>query len=228
MCDLRRATLFGVGLLQSIYIYAYESSTGSFVAGNLSINAPWSLPADTFASGTNSPDSVASFNITGYNISADTPSPQSASGWKLTAAVNNDVSLSTSTNSSVDKNAVFEATTLYIQARENMDMDTSWRMCVVVYPGVDNLNVNDTTIDGTCNGVLSSGCLQALSVAGASGTNGMDNAGNCGSFVLPGRCDGSLSATNMTAFGMCLQSSLFSLSWLANNIISIVLLTAAI
>lgn len=204
MCNLRLATLLAVGLSQSMYAYAYESNTGSSVAGNLSINAPWSLPADSFASGTNSPDSVASFNITGYNISADTPSPQSASGWELTAAVKNDVSLSTSTNSSVDKNSVFEATTLYLQAPNDMDMDTSWRMCAVVYPGVDNLNVNSTAIDGTCNGVLSSGCLQALSVAGASGTNGMDDAGNCGSFVLPGRCEGSLSTANVTAFGMCL------------------------
>lgn len=202
MNQLRRATILTACLWQSMSVYAYGSNIGSFVAGNLSIGAPWSLPADDFESSTKSPDSVASFNITGYNISANTPSPQSSSGWRLSAAVKNDVSLSTSTNSSVNKSSVFEATTLYIQAPTGMEMDSSWRMCAVVYPGVDNLNVGNTVVDGGCSGVFSSGCLQALSVAGTSGTNGMDDAGNCGSFVLPGRCEGSLSTANVTAFGM--------------------------
>lgn len=201
MCDLRRATILTAGFLYLMGVDSYESNTGSFVAGNLSIDAPWSLPADNFVSGTNSPDSVASFNITGYNISANTPSPQSASGWILSAAVKNDVSLSTSTNSSVNRSSFFEATTLYVQAPTAMNMDSSWRICAVIYPGVDNLDVSSSVVDGSCNGLLSGECLQALTVAGTSGSNGMDDAGNCGSFVLPGRCDGSLSMANVTAFG---------------------------
>lgn len=216
----RHVAVLLLSLTHSRSVLSYDVGTGSFVAGNLSINAPWSLPAKTFASDTSSPDFAAAFNVTGYNISANTPSPQSASGWRLSAAVKNDVPLSTSANSSVDKGSVFEATTLYIQAPTGMNMDTSWRICAVVYPGVNGLNTNGTTVDGSCNDVLNSGCLQALSIAGTSGYNGMDGGGNCGSFILPERCEGSIAAGNMTAFGMCPLWRLSPVSSVAINELS--------
>lgn len=228
MSTPRRINILAMAFSNLRGVFSYDSSAGSSVAGNLSDNAPWSLPADVFASSASSPDFSASFNITGYNISANAPSPQSVPGWKLTAAVKNDVSLSTSTNSSVDKSSVFEATTLFIQAPADMTMDTSWRMCAVVYPGVNGVNSNSTTVDGSCNGVLDSGCLQALNIAGTSGPNGMDGAGNCGSFVLPAGCEGSISGTNMTAFGAFLYlfySSRFLLLRQGNDQYSLALLT---
>lgn len=172
----------------SSYASAYDSSSGSIAYGDLSLAAPYGLPASKFKSSTNKPDEAATFNITGYDVSVDS-TPQSADGWKLEAAVTEGVSLSDATNSSVNKAQVFEATTLYIQAPDGMKMDASWKMCAVVYPGLASSVDSSTTIDGSCNGVLSTDCLQAMSVAaGGATSNGMDTSGNCTTYVLPSRC----------------------------------------
>ncbi|KAI3398752.1 hypothetical protein diail_8619 [Diaporthe ilicicola] len=170
------------------HVSAYDPSSGSVASGDLSLAAPYGLPASKFKSDTNKPDDAATFNITGYDVSTDS-APQSADGWKLEAAVKESVALSDATNSSVNKAQVFEATTLYIQAPSGTKMDPSWRMCAVVYPGLSNSVDASTTVDGTCNGVLSTDCLQALSVAaGGATSNGMDTNGNCTTYVLPSRC----------------------------------------
>lgn len=169
-------------------VSAYEPNSGSITSGDLSVAAPYGLPASKFESDTNKPDEAATFNITGYDVSTDS-TPQSVDGWKLEAAVKAGVSLSDATNSSVNKDQVFEATTLYIQAPNDMKMDSSWKMCAVVYPGLANSVDSATAVDGSCNGVLSTDCVQALSVAaGGANSNGMDTNGNCTNFVLPARC----------------------------------------
>lgn len=172
----------------SCYVSAYEPSSGSATSGDLSVTAPWGIPASKFESDTNKPDEAATFNITGYDVSADS-TPQSVDGWKLEAAVKGGVSLSDATNSSVNKDQVFEATTLYIQAPDNMKIDNSWKMCAVVYPGLASSVDSSTAVDGSCSDVLSTECVQALSVAaGGANSNGMDSNGNCTNFVLPARC----------------------------------------
>lgn len=170
------------------HVSAYDPNTGSVATGDLSEAAPYGLPASKFQSDTNKPDAAATFNITGYDVSADS-TPQSVGGWKLEAAVKSGVSLSDATNSSVNKDQVFEATTLFIQAPDNMKFADTWRMCAVVYPGLVN-NVDSTTaVDGSCSGILSTECVQALTVAaGGANSNGMDKNGNCTEFVLPARC----------------------------------------
>lgn len=172
----------------SCYVSAYDPNSGSIASGDLSVAAPYGLPASDFKSDTNKPDDAATFNITGYDLSADS-TPQSVDGWKLEAAVKGSVSLSDATNSSVNKDQVFQATTLYIQAPDNMKIDDTWKMCAVVYPGLANSVDSSTAIDGSCTGVLSTECVQALSVAaGGANSNGMDTNGNCTTFVLPARC----------------------------------------
>lgn len=174
---------------------AYDPGTGSAVAGNLSASAPWGIPPDKFESATQSPDASAAFNVTGYNVSSSAPSPQSAGGWVLAAGVKYDASLSDAADppSDNDDDNVYQATTLYVQAPEGMALDESWRVCAAVWPGVRSSSSSSdaVVVDGTCRGVLSTGCLQALSVAGASGTaGGMDAAGECASFALPEGCAG--------------------------------------
>lgn len=180
---------------------AYGPGTGSSVAGNLSAAAPWGIPPDKFASATKDADASASFNMTGYNVSSGAPSPQSAAGWKLTAHVKDDVSLSDAVPPSGGQ--VSEATTLYIEAPSQMSVDPSWRMCAVVYPGVASAVAPGTTVDGTCGSVLSSGCAQALQVSGLTGKAGMDSEGNCMNFALPSRCSGDFPAGtgNVSAVG---------------------------
>lgn len=185
-------------------VSAYDPSSGSIAAGDLSVAAPYGLPPSTFESDTNKPDEAATFNITGYDVSADS-TPQSVDGWKLEAAVKGGVSLSDATNSSVNKDQVFGATTLYIQAPDNMKMDDSWKMCAVVYPGLASSVDSSTVVDGSCSGVLSTECVQALSVAaGGANSNGMDSNGNCTNFVLPARCTDTFPSDSIrtTAIGM--------------------------
>lgn len=187
----------------SCHVSAYEPSSGSATSGDLSVAAPYGIPASKFESDTNKPDEAATFNITGYDVSADS-TPQSVDGWKLEAAVKGGVSLSDATNSSVNKDQVFEATTLYIQAPDNMKMDDSWKMCAVVYPGLASSVDSTTAVDGSCSNVLSTDCVQALSVAaGGANSNGMDSNGNCTNFVLPARCTESFPSDSVrtTAIG---------------------------
>lgn len=172
----------------SCYVSAYDPNTGSIASGDLSAAAPYGIPASKFESDTNKPDEAATFNITGYDVSADS-TPQSVDGWKLEAAVKAAVSLSDATNSTVNKDQVFEATTLYIQAPDGMKIADSWRMCAVVYPGLTNSVDSSTVVDGSCSGILSTECVQAITVAaGGANSNGMDKSGNCTEFVLPARC----------------------------------------
>lgn len=187
----------------SCYVSAYEPNSGSVTSGDLSVAAPYGIPASKFESDTNKPDEAATFNITGYDVSTDS-TPQSVDGWKLEAAVKGSVSLSDATNSSVNKDQVFEATTLYIQAPDNMKMDNSWKMCAVVYPGLASSVDSSTAVDGSCSNVLSTECVQALSVAaGGANSNGMDSNGNCTNFVLPARCTDSFPSDSIrtTAIG---------------------------
>lgn len=187
----------------SCHVSAYEPNSGSSTSGDLSAAAPFGLPPSKFESDTNKPDDAATFNITGYDVSTDS-TPQSVDGWKLEAAVKGSVSLSDTTNSSVNKDQVFEATTLYIQAPDDMKMDDSWKMCAVVYPGLASSVASSTAIDGSCSNVLSTECVQALSVAaGGANSNGMDSNGNCTNFVLPARCTDSFPSDSVrtTAIG---------------------------
>lgn len=193
-------------LLAALCLYppaaqAYSPNSGSAVAGDLAaIPGPYGIPSAKFQSATtsSSADASAAFNITGYNVSAAATgnSPVAVDGWKLAARLHVDVSLSDAApNSSSltddDRTSLkTEATTLYLEPPEGMTtMGSAWRICAVVYPGVAGAVANSTTVDGTCNGVLSTECIQALTAsAGSSGDTGMDNAGDCTSFELPSRC----------------------------------------
>lgn len=189
---------------------AYGPGSGSIAAGNLSLTAPWGLDPSKYQSLVSSPDASAAFNITGYNTSSTAPSPQSAQGWTLAARVKHDVSLSATTNSSLDKSQVFEATTLAVGAPPGVAVAEGWRLCAAVYPGTAAAVAADTVVDGGCANVLSEGCLQALGVA-ATGTGGWLGAdGECGAAALPGRCSGDFpSGTgNLSAVGECGRSLL--------------------
>lgn len=191
----------------SCYVSAYEPNSGSVTSGDLSVAAPYGIPASKFESDTNKPDEAATFNITGYDVSTDS-TPQSVDGWKLEAAVKGSVSLSDATNSSVNKDQVFAATTLYIQAPDNMKMDSSWKMCAVVYPGLASSVDSSTAVDGSCSNVLSTECVQALSVAaGGANSNGMDSNGNCTNFVLPARCTDSFPSDSIRTTAIAINQA---------------------
>lgn len=196
--------------------HAYAPDSGSAVAGDLSALAgPYGIPSDKFASATSSADASGAFSITGYNVSADTGnSPVAVAGWTLTARVTTDVSLADSDDSSVgDKSQKTEATTLSLEAPDDMTMGDQWRLCVVVYPGTASAVANSTSVDGTCNGVLSTECIQALTAsAGGSGDTGLDNSGNCTNFELPSRCtdafpDGSGNLSAISEFILFLSAA---------------------
>lgn len=64
-----------LALFSSLYLYlannahAYMPGNGSFVAGNLSVAAPYGIPPDEFESVTEAVFSSATFNMTGYSKS---------------------------------------------------------------------------------------------------------------------------------------------------------------
>lgn len=180
-------------LLLPILAAAYDPTTGSSAQGNLSLHAPYNLNPSTFDEATSSPDTSGAFNITGYNISSTTPTPQSTTGWKLTARVTYDVSLNSS--------SFFEATTLYLETPTGMTMDdNTWKICAVVFTGAQG---SGQTVDGTCNGVLSGSCFQALNVAGTGGSSGMDANGACGQFSVPEACAGDFPAGTGNVSAIC-------------------------
>lgn len=181
-------------LLAPTLATAYDPTTGSSAQGNLSIHAPYSLGPSDFADATQSADTSGAFNITGYNISSTTPTPQSITGWKLTAHVTYDVPLNSSSS-------FFEATTLYLEAPAGLTMDEDqWKICAVVFTGAQG---RSPSLDGTCNGALSGGCLQALSVAGTTASSPMSADGTCGQLSVPQACEGDFPAGtgNVSAFG---------------------------
>lgn len=195
------------GLAHHVCAYLPQEG-GSFVAGNLSVAAPYGIPPVEFGNVTaNNLDSLATFNITGYNVSVDdTTAPAVAPGWTISVGVTDDVSLINAANSSKFD---IEATTLFIEPPGgNITLDPSWRICAVVFPGLANATAPSTPIDGTCNRVLSSGCIQAIQ----SGSTLMDSNGNCGNYALPSSCMEffpTLSVNNTaTAFGTLLSHSL--------------------
>lgn len=216
----RSALSVGHSLLPLLFLlsphcaHACEPGAGSFVTGNLNLTAPYGIQPSEFREVTAWLSSSATFNITGYNVSADlNPNatttgadhgPEPISGWTLTVAVTTDVSLIDAANSS---NLDFEATTLYIEppgGSGNATLLPSWRVCAVVYPGLPANSSNSSssasvTVDGTCDNVLSRGCIQAIQ----NGTTGMDSNGTCGEYVLPSACRDEFPAAvvNNTAFG---------------------------
>ncbi|KUI60665.1 hypothetical protein VP1G_07871 [Cytospora mali] len=187
---------------------AYDPASGSAVSGNLDIEAPYGIPSDKFGSDTSNPDYMATFNITGYNISSNS-GPRSALGWKLAAGIKDGVSLSDATNSSVNKDQVFEATTLYLEAPSGMKMDASWKICAIVYPGLNANPSEVTTTDGTCNGILSAECIQSLTVAAEGPTsNGMDTNGRCINFILPARCTSSFPTNSINTSSITINQTI--------------------
>ncbi|KAJ4397416.1 hypothetical protein N0V93_001643 [Gnomoniopsis smithogilvyi] len=119
--------------------------------------------------------------MTGYNVSADA-GPSAAPGWTLTVDITTDVSLLNAANRS---NLDIEATTLSIEPPQGkVTLDSSWKICAVVFTGLANDTSPSTTIDGTCSNVLPSGCIQGIE----SGSSGMDDSGNCTTYTLPSAC----------------------------------------
>lgn len=194
--------------------HAYEPGTGSFATGNLNLTAPYGIRPSEFRAVTARLTSSATFNITGYDVSADPGASANANanaeiaGWTLTVGVTTDVSLIDAANSS---NLDFEATTLYMAppggSGGNMTLLPAWRVCAVVYPGLaaggqeaaNSSSSASVEVDGTCDGVLSGGCIQAIQ----SGTAGIDSNGTCGEYVLPSACADEFpeASVNSTAFG---------------------------
>lgn len=163
---------------------------GSFAAGNLNVSAPYGIPPSEFGSVTQRFDALATFNITGYNVSsnATTPPPEPIAGWTLSAGVTFDVSLIDAAESSQFD---IEATTLLLVPPVDTVLDpTSWSLCAVVFPEVrpngtlGAMTNSSTPIDGGCENVLSSECIQDI----AAGTSGMDANGTCGQYTLPDSC----------------------------------------
>lgn len=83
---LRRCLLIAVTLAQNAR--GYLPGTGSFVAGNLSAAAPYGISPDEFGNVTKGVFSTATFNMTGYSMSAcihesTNKMPQAAQGQRL-------------------------------------------------------------------------------------------------------------------------------------------------
>lgn len=222
---LRSAGLLAALCLGLPAAQAYAPNSGSAVAGDLdAIAGPYGIPADKFQAATSSADASAAFYVTEYNVSSSSSmgnSPVAVTGWKLTARVKTDVSLSDA--SSGDEGTIAakqnktQATTLYVEAPDGMTMGAQWRLCAVVYPGT----TTTAAVDGTCKGVLSTECIQALTAsAGASGPTGMDEQGNCSNFELPSRCTDSFpdGSGNLSAIsGPFLFFLLLSLTTVVRN-----------
>lgn len=202
--------LLHILLALSSVTYAQLSQNGSFVAGNLDASAPYGISPTEFGNVTQRLDSLATFNISGYNVSTNTTPPEAISGWTLTAGVTFDVSLADAANSSQFD---FEATTLFIEPPAgNVTLDPSWRICAVVFPavmanGTAEATNASTPVDGGCVSVLSSECIQEI----ASGTSGMDANGTCGTYTLPDSCASFFPAevVNTTAISKPILFSLF-------------------
>lgn len=191
----------GKGITAAICVvphaYAYAPGSGSFAAGNLNNSAPYGISPQLFGNVTQRLNSNATFNITGYNVSSSA-GPTAIPGWAVTVGITDDISLVNAANSS---NFDTEVTTLFISPPgSNVTMDPSWRICAVVFPGLAGPVPASTSINGTCNSVLSAACMRDIQT----GSSGMDGNGNCTNYSLPSSCASffpTQSANSTTAFG---------------------------
>lgn len=203
------SVLTALGL--SRHVLANES--GSFIAGNLNASAPYGIPPSEFQQVTKRLDSSATFNITGYDVSRDAAPTAAVPGWTLTVGVTTDVSLIDATNSS---NLDFEATTLFIEPPGgHVALDPSWKICAVVFPGLaaaaaaasaGAASNASTSVDGTCDGMLSSECIRAIQTS----SSGISDNGTCVDYALPSACSGQFAAesVNTTAIGRLLPRTI--------------------
>lgn len=182
-------------------------ATPSYVYGDLTDTAPFSLPAPLFRDLTAHPAATANASIAGYNVSAPADTDAAAGaplpGWTLAAAVAPDVPLAASGNASVDKGKFTVATTLGIAAPPQLlaggggalVLDPSWRVCATVYiGGILGAGEGDGLLktQGSCSEVLPGDCLNEMMVAAV--TSGVDVEGRCTNPGLQRKCVGIIGA----------------------------------
>lgn len=196
-----RQGLAYLSLLVPAYVHAQ-----AFVGGDLSIQAPWGLPAANFAAAVSTPSSDATFKITGYNTSLPAGSVKATddevNGWSLNIGVTANVPLAGSNLNTVDKSLCIDATALSITPPAGVAAFNSsgWRVCAIVFTdGLASSSAN-TRSDGSCSAALPDDCireLQANSVAAKEGRTG----GGCQDLDIPEGCAGHFGGKHGTAFG---------------------------
>ncbi|KAG7284651.1 hypothetical protein NEMBOFW57_009259 [Staphylotrichum longicolle] len=194
-----RQGLAYLSLLVPAYVHAQ-----AFVGGDLSIQAPWGLPAADFAAAVSTPSSDATFTITGYNTSLPAGSVKATddevSGWSLNIGVTANVPLAGSNLNTVDKSLCIDATALSITPPGGVAAFSSsgWRVCAIVF--TDGLAGSaNTRSDGSCSAALPDDCireLQSNSVAAKQGRTG----GGCQDLDIPEGCAGHFGGKHGTAF----------------------------
>jgi len=195
-----------ISLLIPAYVHAQ-----AFVGGDLSIQAPWGLPAQDFAAAISTPSSDATFKITGYNTSLPAGSARATddevNGWSLNIGVTANVPLANSHLNTVDKSLCIDATALSITPPAGVAAFNSsgWRVCAIVFTdglaaaAAANAGGGNSGSDGRCSGALTDNCirqLQANSVADKTGRTG-----GCRDLDVPEGCAGHFGGTHGTAFG---------------------------
>ena len=198
-------------------------SAQSFVGGDLSRTAPFSIPAADFLAAVAHAPSNKTVAINGYNTSAPAGASDATGnsnpGWRLSIGVTADVSLRDSNDENVDKGRFVEATTIGLvppsqdgegQGDEGVKYSADdWRVCAIVFTqglGASQLKTasdGETEMDGGCGGLLESKCIQALQVDAVNFGNGTSSGrgGRCESLTVPDECGGAFVGLNGVAYG---------------------------
>lgn len=194
-------------------------SAQSFVGGELSGQAPFSLPPSIFSDLTTNPNSDVEFPITGYDVSAAASSSDATgttiNGWSLDVHLTADVPLSRSDDSSINKDQFFQATKMSL-IPPNGGMagfdEKNWMVCGIVFTGgLKQEGVSGAVgSQGSCSSLLPDDCIQQIQVNGVSARNqtagdtiASGGSGRCQDLELPNVCsDYFLNAGGGSAFGM--------------------------
>lgn len=192
-------------------------SAQSFVGGDTSGQAPFSLPPSIFSDLTTNPNSDVEFPVTGYNVSASASSSDATgntvNGWSLDVHLTADVPLSRSDDNSINKDQFFQATKMSL-IPPNGDMadfdQKNWMVCGIVFTGGLKQGSGSVGDQGSCGGLLPDDCIQQIQVNGVSARNktagdtiSADGAGRCEDLELPSVCgDYFQGAGGGSAFGM--------------------------
>ena len=200
-------------------------------AGSPAQHPPYGLNFSEFTHAITSPISNNSFPCTGYNTSTPAGPVDGTSdgykipGWGLDISVAANVPLTNSTSSAISeddkKNKVAEVAVLSLTppvGLQEMDED-NWRVCAIVFTGglsdTKTQDAQDKKLDGTCEGLVSSECVQELQVNSVA--NGTDRNGGCGNLGVPescaeyfGRDDNVGVGYGKSSFSRCILTSLMS------------------
>lgn len=173
----------------------------SYVFGDISNSAPYSLPAQLFRNLTYDPVATSNISFISHNVSDpdDNLDYHNYVDWSVSVSVAADVPLSESSEEGIDTAMFMQATTLQIGPRRHID--PSWKVCAAVYLGGIGTDSWNTTDGTSCGPTMSSVCLRQMILYMM--TDGVDEKGRCKSPGIQRACDNIITDDGI-AFGMFL------------------------